>query len=154
MKKLLIVTITLLLSAATVTEAQTAGRIDAERTAYFTRRLNLTVDEAERFWPVYNDYSSRRDKLNQDKNSLLRYVNQNYQNLSPEELTEAGDKVIEMGKQEADLAAEYHARFLEVLPPGKVVLLYGAEMQFKTFLLNQLQQRREQASPARRSGVR
>lgn len=154
MKKLLIVTITLLLSAATAVEAQNAGRIAAERTAYFTRRLNLTVEEAERFWPVYNDYSSRRDKLNQDKNALLRYVNQNHDNLSREELTEAGDRVIEMGKQEAGLAEEYHARFIEVLPPGKVVLLYGAEMQFKTFLLNQLQQRREQAAPGRGSGIR
>ena len=154
MKKLLIATITFLISAAPFAEAQNRSRIDAERTAYFTRRLNLTVEEAERFWPVYNDYSSRRDKLNQDKNSLLRYVNQNYQNLSREELTEAGDKVIELGRQEAELAEEYHTRFMEVLPPGKVVLLYGAEMQFKTFLLNQLQQRREQASPAGRSGVR
>ncbi|MCA1756823.1 MAG: hypothetical protein LC649_05145 [Bacteroidales bacterium] len=154
MKKLLIVTITLLLSSAAVVEAQNAGRIAAERTAYFTRRLNLTVEEAERFWPVYNDYSSRHDKLNQDKNSLLRYVNQNYENLSRKELTEAGDRVIEMGTQEAVLAEEYHARFMEVLPPGKVVLLYGAEMQFKTFLLNQLQERREQVAPGRRSGIR
>ena len=119
--------------------AQNGGKITSEMVAYLTISLKLTAEEAGNFWPVYNDYSSRRDKLNQDKNSLLEQVTRNFENLTREELTETGDRVIEMGNQEASLAAEYHIRFGKVLPPEKVILLYGAEAQFKTLSLDQLQ---------------
>lgn len=117
---------------------QDYGTIDAELASWLTSYLKLTVEEAQTFWPLYNDYSSRRDKLNQDKNSLLEYVIRNFENLTREELTEAGNRVIEMGNQEASLATEYHIRFGKVLPPEKVILLYGAEAQFKALSLNQL----------------
>ena len=36
--------------------AQTANRerLDAYKIAFFTKRLNLSSQEAEKFWPVYN----------------------------------------------------------------------------------------------------
>lgn len=30
--------------------------VEILKTAYITRQLNLTRDEAQKFWPVYNDY--------------------------------------------------------------------------------------------------
>ena len=125
------------------------NRIDAEKIAFFTKRMELSPQEAEKFWPVYNDYTSRKEKLTLDKNSLLRYLNQNYRNLSDAELEESSDKFINFALQEAGLAKEYHNKFKEVLPPSKVVRLYNSEMQFKTLLLNQLRDQREQ-QPVRR----
>ena len=43
--------------------AQEEGRknkIEAIQVAWFTKELSLTTEEAQRFWPVYNDY---RDEL-------------------------------------------------------------------------------------------
>lgn len=34
------------------------GKLEAIKIAYITQQLNLTPAEAQRFWPVYNSYSS------------------------------------------------------------------------------------------------
>ena len=39
--------------------------------------------------------------------------------MSDKELTEAGDKMISLQIEEANLALEYHKKFKEILPPYK-----------------------------------
>ena len=34
------------------------GKLEAYRIAYFTNRLKLTPEEAQRFWPIFNKYES------------------------------------------------------------------------------------------------
>jgi hypothetical protein len=152
MKKGFTVLIVILAAFANMVNVSGQGfeRIRSEKIAFFTRRLSLTSEEAEKFWPVYNDFSNRKQKLNQDMNSLVKYASQNYSNLSVEELEEAGDKIIDFQTSEAALAKEYHEKFKKVLPPEKVILLYATEVQFNSFLLNQLQERRQQQAPLRR----
>lgn len=130
--------------------SQNGERIAAEKVAFFTKRLNLSVEEAEKFWPVYNDYSNRKEKINQERNTLMRYANQNSSNLTSREMEETGDKIIGYLVEEAELSKQYHEKFKNILTPEKVLQLYGAELQFKTYLLNQLQQRRDQ-QPVRRN---
>ncbi|MEZ4999234.1 MAG: hypothetical protein R2744_06050 [Bacteroidales bacterium] len=150
MKKILFTLVVLPLILIQPASPQNGERIAAEKVAFFTKRLNLSVEEAEKFWPVYNDFSSRKEKINQDRNNLMRYANQNSANLTPEEMEETGDRIIGYLVEEAALSKEYHEKFKEILTPEKVLLLYGAELQFKTYLLNQLQQKRDQL-PVRRN---
>ena len=150
MKKYFIIALVLPFIFIQAARSQNGERIAAEKVAFFTKRLNLSVEEAEKFWPVYNDYSNRKEKINQERNTLMRYANQNSSNLTPAEMEEAGDKIIGYLVEEAELSKEYHEKFKDILSPEKVLRLYGAELQFKTYLLNQLQQRREQ-QPVRRN---
>lgn len=149
MKKFLLLLIIVPFVTGSMVQAQNNERIAAEKVAFFTRRLGLSVDEAEKFWPVYNDYSSRREKMNQDKNSLMKYVNQNFRNLSSKELEESADRIIQYSVDEASLLKEYHEKFKSILSPEKVIRLYATEIQFKTYLLNQLQERRQQQPAGR-----
>ena len=144
MKKKLIFTITMMVLVTPLfSQAARNNRIEAEKIAFFTKKLDLSAGEAQEFWPVYNDYASRRNKIVQEKNGLMRYLNQNIDNLSEKEVEESGDRLVSFGVSEAELTMTYHEKFKEVLPPAKVVRIYSAEMQFKTMLLNQLQQRRQ-----------
>jgi hypothetical protein len=34
------------------------SRIEALKIAYITKKLNLSPDEAQRFWPIYNNYAN------------------------------------------------------------------------------------------------
>lgn len=38
-------------------------RIEALKTAYFTQQLELTSEQAQRFWPIYNNYSQEMHAL-------------------------------------------------------------------------------------------
>jgi len=131
-------------------DAQGIDRIRNEKIAFFTRKMNLTSDEAEKFWPVYNDYSNRKQKIAQDRNALVKYASQNYSNLTEKEIEDSGNKIIDFQVSESALAKEYHDKFKQVLPPEKVILLYATEIQFNSFLLNQLQERRQQNTLPRR----
>ena len=118
-------------------------RLDAYKIAFYTKRLNLTSQEAERFWPVYNEYQDKKNGIQQQRILLARNSNQNSVNMSDKELTDAGDKLISLQMEEANLALEFHKKFKEILSPEKVLRLYQAENQYRLTLLNELRDRKE-----------
>jgi hypothetical protein len=113
-------------------------KLNAYKIAFFTKKLNLTTQEAEKFWPVYNELQNRRIALQSERAQLNRTVNTNELNMSEKELIDAADKLISIEVQEAMLAQEYHKKFKEILTPQKVVRLYQAENQYRMQLLQEL----------------
>jgi hypothetical protein len=125
--------------------AQNANRqrLDAYKIALFTKRLNLTSQEAEKFWPVYNEYQDNKNKIQLERQEINRNFNQNELNMSDRELTEAGDRFVSLEVREAALAQEFHTRIKTILSPVKILRLYQAENQYRQQLLKELQERRE-----------
>jgi hypothetical protein len=125
--------------------AQNANRqrLDAYKIAFFTKRLNLTSQEAEKFWPVYNEFQDNKNKIQLERQELNRNFNQNELNMSDGEMTEAGDRFIGLAVREAALAQEFHNKIKTILAPVKVLRLYQAENQYRLQLLKELQERRE-----------
>jgi len=113
-------------------------RIKSEKIAFLTREMALSPEEAQVFWPVYNDFQSRKDLLNDEKRSINRFFMQNQSNLSEKEAEELGDKLIALQLEEAKLQSDSHKKLKEILPPHKIITLYHAEMKFKNYLLRQL----------------
>ncbi|MDO9340557.1 MAG: hypothetical protein Q7T72_08530 [Bacteroidales bacterium] len=114
-------------------------KLNAYKIGFFTKRLNLTSQEAEKFWPVYNEYQKQKNLIQQEKVTLIRNFNQNENALSDNQLTETGDKLIACIVQESSLAVTFHKKLKEVLPPAKVIRFYQAENQYKVQLLHELQ---------------
>jgi hypothetical protein len=119
-------------------------KLNAYKIAFFTKRMNLTSQEAEKFWPVYNELQDKKFRIHQEKVLLNRNFNQNGAVMTDKELTEAGDKYIALEVQEASLSQEFHSKFKAVLPPAKIIRLYQAENQYKLQLLSELQDRKQQ----------
>ena len=145
MKRVLIVLLILTILPFTRLAAQNQNnmeKLNAYRIAFFTRRMNLTPREAEKFWPVYNEFQDKKNSIQQERIALNRNVNQNELKMSEKELIEAGDKFIALQVQEAALAQEFHNKFKEILAPGKVIRLYQAENQYRMMLLNELKDRK------------
>jgi len=130
------------------------GRLSAQNTnleklnnykiGFFTKKLNLTSEEAEKFWPVYNDYQGQRNAVQIEKLKLNRNFNQNESTLTDIQLEEMGNKYVDCLVQESNLAVAFHKKLKEVLPPVKVILYYQAENQYKIQLLNELQNAKQQ----------
>jgi len=118
-------------------------RLNAYKIAFFTKRLNLTSQEAEKFWPVYNEFQEKKSRIQQERNQLNRNFNQNISAMSEKEMTEGSDHYISLEVKESELSQEFHKKFKEILPPIKVIRLYQAENQYKVQLLNELQDRRQ-----------
>lgn len=135
--KWLIISLVLATGAAS---AQNDGRqkIQAAKVAMITNRLNLTPDQAQQFWPVYNEYNARK----QDLNKRVRQLNNSPGRQSLTDSDVLSDlKEINATKQKlTDLDNEYLDRFLKVISPAQVAELYKTEQDFNKILLNRLKQ--------------
>jgi hypothetical protein len=148
MKRKTVVLIFILILSVPRIHAQNTNqeRLDAYKIAFFTKRLNLTVREAEVFWPVYNEFQAKKNQIRQERVQLNRKFNQEAATMSDEQLTAAGDKLIELEVLEAELSVAFHQQLKGVLPPIKILRLYQAENQYRQQLLIELQKRREQSN--------
>lgn len=144
MKKLITVLFLILFAGVIRSSAQNTAieKLNAYKIAFFTRSLNLTPLEAEKFWPVYNEFQDKRTGIQQERAALIRKINQTAAAMSDEEKSTAGDDLINLEVKEANLSFEYHRRFKEILTPAKVLRLYQAENQYRQQLLNELRDNR------------
>ena len=146
-KKLLLLVVIGILSRASIfaqlddLELPAREKIKAQKVAFITEKLQLTVKEAQVFWPVYNEYSEKKDKITSDRREKLKFFHQNQTTLSDKDIEKISDDLVSSRLLEAQLDQEYHQRFKAVLPIAKVVKLYRAEVQFTTHLLKQLRQK-------------
>jgi hypothetical protein len=145
MKRGVFVILTLMILSVQAVSAQNPNRdrLDAYKIAFFTQKLNFNPSEAEKFWPLYNDFQERKAKIQQERVLLNRKFNQETATLSDKEMISMGDKMVELEVLEAELAVNFHQHIKAVLPPVKVLRFYQVENQYKLQLLKELQERRQ-----------
>jgi hypothetical protein len=146
MKRIIIFLLIILIYPVTKSVGQNTNleKLNNYKIGFFTKRLNLTSEEAEKFWPVYNKYQGQRNQIQLEKMKLNRTFNQNESTLSDKQLEEMGDKYVDCIVQESALAVTFHKKLKTVLSPAKVIMYYQAENQYKVQLLNELQNQRQQ----------
>lgn len=115
-----------------------AERVQALKVAFITKALNLTPEEAEKFWPIYNEYSDKRDVVRKQLQENRKKVKEQSETLTPEELIKLADEEMTLRQQDLDLQKEMHEKLKKVLPAKKLALLYVAEEDFKKELLKML----------------
>jgi len=117
---------------------QRLNNLRSQKIAFITQRLSLTTDEAQSFWPVYNELALKKDKLNKRRKEIIFELRNNWDNFSDKEKENLSDEFVGLRLKEATLEVEYHERFKKVLDTDKVLKLYQAEMAFKNYLLNKI----------------
>lgn len=108
-------------------------KIEALRVAFITAKLNLTTDESQKFWPVYNDY---QDKLKASRQEFRRLSNAF---TTDKEAQDYLDAELLLKQREYNLYKEYYEKIKKTIPIKKVAQLREAEEDFKKELLKQLQ---------------
>jgi hypothetical protein len=116
--------------------------IESFRIAFFTRQLNLTPDEAKKFWPVYNEMQAEMQKIHKDRRMRHRDERDNFDNLSDAEIEKTINDEMASRQKELDIEKKYHDRFKAVLPMKKIAIYYRAQEGFKRELLRKLQGQR------------
>ncbi len=125
-------------SQAQTKEGDIDDNIKSQKIAFFTEKLSLTPEEAQQFWPVYNDYWKRKNKIIEDRKVLMKQCSDKLDKLTKVETEQYADLYINSHKLESDLLEEFNQKFKKVLPVEKVMKLYFADHEFKTYLLQQI----------------
>jgi len=125
---------------AQVRQAEKQETLQQQKVNFFNENLQLTPAESARFWPIYNDYQNRRDKITRDRNNLMKYFESNKNNLSENEAVDLIGKYLAFQQEETQLLETYTKKFQEFLPAKKVMRIYIVELDFKKWLLENLRQ--------------
>ncbi|HHJ49774.1 MAG TPA: hypothetical protein ENJ88_02590 [Phaeodactylibacter sp.] len=122
-------------------------KIEAMRVSFITTEMQLTPEEAEKFWPIYNEYREKVKAIRQSGNELDKPV----MDLSEEEARAFIEQRMDREEELMRLKREYYLRLREVVSARKLILLERAERKFKEQLLREMQKRRQrQDGPPRR----
>jgi hypothetical protein len=116
--------------------------IEVFKTAFISRKVNLTPEEAKAFWPVYDQYQSDLETLRKRRRDEMRPDKMDFEQLGDKELEKLVDFELEFRQKELDLLKKYHPQFKQILPVRKVARLYKAEEEFKRELLKRIRDRR------------
>ena len=117
-------------------------KINAQKVAYITKELDLTPQEAQQFWPVYNEFETQRKAINKDfKGQNIEERQIDFNTLSDKDALEMADNHIILAQKVLDIRKKYHAELKKVLPAKKLLKLYQAEKDFNKFLLKEIKER-------------
>ena len=140
--KNLIFTLILLTSFSIFSQESKADKVEAMKVGFITNKLELTAKEAQTFWPLYNEYNSKLEKLRKTKRSDFEELKNKSENLTDKELEAFINEVFSSKQKELDLQKEYYEKYAKVLPVKKVAMLYQAENQFKRELLRKIKEKK------------
>lgn len=105
-------------------------KLKALKIAHITNEVNFTSGEAEKFWPIYNDFEAKRNELRKKDNAFHR------KDIKATDLSEAEAKtyIATMIKRE-DEKIEHRKAFLKqiqkVLSAKKTLKFIEAERSFR-----------------------
>ena len=140
-------------------EGQEAGwmeKMKANRVAFLTRELDLSAEEAQLFWPVYNQAQEEKDaaykKTREAYKAMMDAVEAGK---SDQEVAALLEAYLKAAKVPSELDAEYATDYLKVLPAAKVAKLYVSEERFRKMQFQHMQGGRDgQRGQGAREGQR
>ncbi len=113
--------------------------IKALKVAFITTELNLTPEEAAKFWPLFNYFEDKQQEIKKQK--LKAYVertdNNSIDNLSEKEAAALLTQMENIEEDLYQLKKKFISNLKGVLPSTKILKLKKAEEQFSKKLLQQ-----------------
>ncbi len=124
-------------------------QVKAAKIGFITRELNLSEEEAQKFWPVYNKFDNEREAHRRKMMALRLETSPGSDVMSEKEAEAAVEQYLLLRQEEVDLEKKFYQSVKKVLPAEKVAKLFQAEKRFQRELLRNLQQRRDDKPPFR-----
>lgn len=128
----------LLFSTQVLLAQSEKDKVEALRIAFISKRLELTAAEAEKFWPVYNEYN---DKLKAIKRNLRQSYRKKSETLSDKEAEELYYLDLQSKQAETDVHKVYSEKIKGIIGVKKVVRLRVAEEEFKREIINSIKEK-------------
>jgi len=117
--------------------------VKAQKSAYITSKLGLTPDEAQKFWPIYNEMDEKQDAIRKDMRELHKGQKKEGVEMTEAEAAQLLDKGLASRQKELDLEKAYAEKFKTSIGAVKTVQLRQAERDFHREVLKKFRERME-----------
>jgi len=116
-------------------KGQRSEQIESVKIAFITQKLELNTTEAEKFWPVYNEYQQELKKVFRERREARKKNEANPNNKLNNEL--------DFETRLLDIRKKYKEEFSKVIPSEKVLQFFQAEREFREQMIKELKDRRK-----------
>jgi len=118
--------------------------IKAQKSAYLTTKLSLTPEQAQSFWPIYNQFDAERDAVRRDMREQMKSARKAGAAMTEAQASELLEKGLASRQRELDLEKSYMERFKQNIGALKTVELHKAERDFNKEVLRRYRERMEE----------
>ncbi|WP_353103870.1 hypothetical protein [Myroides odoratus] len=136
MKRFLLLLIFLCFSSFSQAQ-QSSDQIKSLKIAHLSSVLNLTSEEAEKFWPIYNTYDNKLSKLRHSE--VIHYIKSNetqdIEGITEKQATEKVQALLTFEEDYCSLRSQFILDSKKILSNKKILLLKKAEDDFNRKLL-------------------
>lgn len=150
MKNLITLVILVTFSLASWAQHGHAEKIKAFKAGYLTQELDLTPEEAQKFWPVYNEFEQKMHELRFERRKKERdRINAlgGPEELSDKQAREILNGLLESEEKALSVKKELYQALNDILSPVKLVELYRAENDFNRRMLSEYRRRGPRNNP-------
>lgn len=119
-------------------------KIKAYKTAYITEALDLTVNEAEKFWPIYNSYDKKLHEIKVIKTKqLFKKIREagSIDELSDGEADKILNDFLAIDTKIGEIKENLKKDLSGIISSKKMIKLISAEKNFNRELLKRFRQR-------------
>lgn len=143
MKYLLTSALSLMFLVLTAQNQQNVlDKVEAAKIALITERLELTPEQAEKFWPIYREFNDQERGLRNEFRELRR--NHDPSRATDEENKRMLDKGIQIKQRQLDLEKNYSSQMQQVISSKQLMNLRKAEHDFKQMLMDRIREQKTQ----------
>lgn len=119
-------------------------RVMSEKIAFLTVELNITPEEAQIFWPVYNKVEKELDQARHKTIKAYKALSEAIETgKSSKDISSLLDNYLQAKSAQEKLDNSSAAAYKEVLPVEKVAKLYVAEEKFRRQYIHKLHKKPE-----------
>lgn len=113
--------------------------------AFLTEELDLTIEESQLFWPVYNAFGNAKEASEKTIRTTMRELEEGDKT---EATVQSAIDTVSKERQNIDvLEAQFLSDSMAILGPEKTVKLMSAERSFKHELVRRLQAQKDRHGP-------
>lgn len=106
----------------------------AERKAIVAANMNLTDQEAKGFWPVYNTYEAKMDRLDDRHAQEVKEYAKHYETLTDKDAERKLREVMAVKQGQLNVQKEYIPKFSAVLTPIQVTRFYQIDNKLRAMV--------------------
>ncbi|MFX0556725.1 hypothetical protein ACOCEA_08000 [Maribacter sp. CXY002] len=141
MKKILL-PIFILFATFSFAQKESWEKIKSLKVAYITEHLDLSSEEAQEFWPVYNAYEEKRNALRRKEHVQIKDKIKDADAFSEKEAEKLLGQLIKLEEEQEELDKAFLKDVSKVISAKKTLLLMRTEEDFKRQLIKQYRQKR------------
>ncbi|WP_425237513.1 hypothetical protein [Ulvibacterium sp.] len=117
-------------------------KIKTLKVAFITERLSLTSEEAQVFWPIYNEHEAKIEAIKRKERQEVRAKLMNFDELSEKQADALLNDLIALENEKHQLNVDFMEKMSKAITSKKTFLLIKAEEDFKKRLLKEMRDRR------------